>query len=132
MLARPAVAVAQGLPGSSSTCFGSPFGVNDLGLLKSKVLVVQVKEHLEFLQREWLGVLVMWSAMVPHKCWQNALCPRAIEKAPKNPNHEIKHFLGGIGGCYLPHPLLWVQKDVLYRSDGVHLSEKGLDIFRRT
>lgn len=46
-------------------------------------------------------------------------------------NREIRSFFEDGLGHYLPHPLLWVQEVVLYHSDGVHVSKKGIDIFLR-
>lgn len=40
-------------------------GGNDLGLLKGKALVIQVKEDLSAICQQWLGLTIVWSAMIP-------------------------------------------------------------------
>lgn len=97
-LTRPAVAVAQRLSGSRSKDYLDPaphilvvhLGGNDLGLVKGKAFVLQVKGDLEHIWMVWLGVQVLWSAMIPCKSWRWALYPGAMEKAHKNANWEIR------------------------------------------
>lgn len=42
-------------------------GSNDLGLVKAKALIVQAREDLAFIRRRWLGVTIVWSALVPRR-----------------------------------------------------------------
>lgn len=104
-------------------------GGNDLGLVQGRALVLQVVEDLQVIKAKWPGTWVIWSAIVPRLSWRNALEPRVMNKARKNANREIKRALLGGLGQYLPHPELRLERPDLYRSDGVHLADEGLDIF---
>lgn len=40
-------------------------GVNDLGLMKGKVLVIWAKVDFQFIQQKYPDVLIIWSALLP-------------------------------------------------------------------
>lgn len=99
-------------------------GGNNLGLISGKALINQVIEDLRVLKAQWPGVRVIWSAIIPRMSWQYAIDPRALNKARKN---ALKDSLGQ----FLMHSGISVDQLWLYGSDGMHLSEEGLDIFLR-
>lgn len=70
-----------------------------------------------------------WSCIVPRLSWRGAFDPDALEKAQRSANREIRlAFELGLG-IYLPHPDIKFRFKDLYREDGVHLFEKGVDMF---
>lgn len=56
-------------------------GGNDLGLVKGKDLVIQVKKDLRVIKEQWLGVCILQSAIIPRLSWKGAWCPGAMERA---------------------------------------------------
>lgn len=52
-----------------------------------------------------------------------------MNEARKRANREIRIVLEHAWDIYLPHPAIRAERDQLYRADGVHLSDVGLDIF---
>lgn len=104
-------------------------GGNDLGLVSGRALVLQVLADLQVIRQRWPGTRIIWSAIVPRFEWRHAWDPRAMHKARRNANREIGRALQRGLGLYLPHPDIGLGYPELYRTDGVHLSEAGLDRF---
>lgn len=59
---------------------------------------------------------------VEHWTWghQNSLS--------QNESGNLKALEGSLGH-YLPHPHIWADYHNLYRSDDMHLSDRGMDIY---
>lgn len=104
-------------------------GGNDLGLVKGKALILQAHADFQLIRERWPGTLIVWSAMVPRRVWRGALNPLAIDKARRKANRELQRILESGIGVFLPHPSINAGQSELYRHDGVHLSERGMDIF---
>lgn len=102
---------------------------NDLGLVKGKALVWHVKDYFRTIWAQRLQGAIVWSAVIPHLKWWRAQDPVNIDRAHYKGNREVKKALGIGKGHYIPHlDILWKQQDP-FRSDGVHLSDKGNGIF---
>lgn len=106
-------------------------GRNDLGFVRGKALIMQVIEDFKVSRSRWPDVWVIWSTIVPRMSRRNAIEPRIMKNAKKNANREIGRAKCGGLGQFLPHPELCIDTPELYLSEGVHLSELGLDIFLR-
>ncbi|XP_054828286.1 uncharacterized protein LOC129324873 [Eublepharis macularius] len=104
-------------------------GGNDLGMVQGKALSVQVAVDLAYINDRWPGVLVIWSEMLQRRVWREALNPKAIERARRKTNHDIRKALGQGLGIYLPHPRIRAEFANLYRGDGVHMSPEGNELF---
>ena len=104
-------------------------GGNDLGLLKGKALIIQVRQDFESIWRSWPNTWIVWSNMLPRRQWREGRDVRALNRAVKNVNQEIRLFLQCRQGWVIPHPRIVVYRHELYRADGVHLSDAGNDIF---
>lgn len=104
-------------------------GGNDLGLVKGKALTLQALEDFRVIHQRWPGVHIVWSAMLPRRVWREALDAKAIERARKKANWEVGRTLLGGPGSYVSHPEIQAADGSLYRGDGVHLSEKGNQLF---
>lgn len=74
-------------------------------------------------------ILVIWSAMIPRLVWRGASYHQGVERAKQKANKEIKRSLEGGLGLFLPPLELWADHPELYKKNGVHLSDSGLDIF---
>lgn len=106
-------------------------GGNDLGLIQGKALVMQVLQDLLLIKSRWPGVKILWSAIIPWKTWHYAIDPKAMKGVRRNANREIRRALLGGLGQIIEQPELMADKPDLYRRDGVHFSEVGMDIFLR-
>ncbi|XP_054840374.1 uncharacterized protein LOC129333070 [Eublepharis macularius] len=104
-------------------------GGNDLGLVKGKALSLQAEADLWWIKERWPDTLIIWSAILPRRVWREALDPVGIERARHRANRALEKALGRGLGIYLPHPAIKAEVADLYRSDGVHLSVSGNDIF---
>lgn len=60
--------------------------------------------------------------------WQGAGHHQGVEHAQQKTNKEIKGSLQGGLGIFLAHPELQADSASLYRKDGIHLLDSGLDI----
>lgn len=50
-------------------------GGNNLGLIKGKTLIIQAKDNFEIIKRQWLGVILVSSAMIPEKVLEERHVP---------------------------------------------------------
>ncbi|XP_061463786.1 uncharacterized protein LOC133389964 [Rhineura floridana] len=106
-------------------------GGNDLGLLKGKALIEQACGDLRAIARRWPGVHLVWSDILPRRRWNCAGDPRGMDRARKKVNRQIQRALRDLGGSVIHHPEVGHNKLELFRPDGVHLTDKGNDIFLR-
>lgn len=70
-------------------------GSNNLGLLKEKALIIQVKEDLKAISLHWLSVKLIWSAIIPWQSWHWTKDPTVIERTWCKANKEL-HRLGAL------------------------------------
>lgn len=104
-------------------------GGNDLGMIMGKALVIQAWQDLQRIMQAWPGIHILWSAIVPWWVWRGVADPKAMDRALKKANREIRKSLReGMDG-FIPHPGLQADLPDLYRQDGVHLSDLGNNIF---
>ncbi|XP_054838220.1 uncharacterized protein LOC129336467 [Eublepharis macularius] len=104
-------------------------GGNDLGWVKGKALTMQAQADLKFIAKQWPGVLIIWSAILPRRIWREALDHDAVERARRKANKAMFKALCAGLGIYLPHPRIRDTYANLYRGDGIHLSVQGNEIF---
>lgn len=68
---------------------------NDLGLLKGKAVVIQVRDDFKLILQCWLGFSLVWLAMIPRKVWWGTENVCAMDWAYCNASREIKKKIGG-------------------------------------
>nr|XP_033802607.1 uncharacterized protein LOC117361416 [Geotrypetes seraphini] len=118
-----------------ASCFSAPvlilihLGGNDLCKVKGVHLIRQMKSDLLFVACTFPRARMVWSHILPRRCWRDAHKPAAVERLPKRVNAEISKFVSMLGGLVLVHDLISVDCPGLFRPDGVHLSVIGLNIF---
>lgn len=61
---------------------------NDLGLLKGKALILQIKADLVTIQNQWTGVQI--DCILPCFLWYNSGNPRCLEQVRHIANHDMK------------------------------------------
>ncbi|XP_062987668.1 uncharacterized protein LOC134402235 isoform X1 [Elgaria multicarinata webbii] len=104
-------------------------GGNDLGLLKSKALILQVIADFNAIRQRWPETMIIWSCMLPRLNWRAAKDQSAMEKARREVNRQVYKDLLKFRDVSIQHPLIVKARRELYREDGVHLSDHGNDLF---
>ena len=61
--------------------------------------------------------------------WHCAHNGTAIERARKRINSAVNKFVKNDGHCVIHHPNIRAREKNLYRFDGTHLSDIGVDIY---
>ncbi|OWF47103.1 hypothetical protein KP79_PYT12590 [Mizuhopecten yessoensis] len=80
-------------------------GSNDLGVIKSKELIEQIKCDLVRLLALVPGVNVVWSDLLPRRHWHFASSPRALEKVRRRVNTAVINFVEREGGSLSDTPV---------------------------
>ncbi|XP_067322976.1 uncharacterized protein [Anolis sagrei] len=104
-------------------------GGNDLGLLTGKALFLQARADIRKIWWTWPGVHIVWSAIIPRRRWLGGGDVGRLEKARKRVNRAMRVFMIHQRGHFLSHPNITRDDERLYRSDGIHLSELGNQLF---
>ncbi|XP_062986094.1 uncharacterized protein LOC134401275 [Elgaria multicarinata webbii] len=104
-------------------------GGNDMGVLTGKALILQAIADFQLIRQRWPGILILWSCIIPRQNWRAGRNPRALDRASQKVNSEIYKHLLKHGDVSIQHPSIIKSRRELYRSDGVHLSDLGNDLF---
>ena len=106
-------------------------GSNDLGILKGKELIELIKLDVLRLRTLLPNVILVWSEILPRRYWHVANNQVAVENSRKRVNTAAKAiFLNEIQkGFIIRHPNIRMTENVLYRYDGVHLSDAGNNVY---
>lgn len=104
-------------------------GSNDLGVVKSWQLFSDIECDLLRLHALLPNVTIIWSDILQRRYWHNANNGTSVEKARKRVNLLVRNFVLSIGGCVIRHCNIRARERNLYRFDGTHLSNTGIDIY---
>lgn len=106
-------------------------GSNDLGTIKSKDLVEDIKTDLLRIMLLLPSTKILWSEMLMRRYWHNAEINEGnkFETARTRLNLDIRNFLKEEKHFVLRHPNIRANERSLYRNDGTHLSGVGNDIY---
>ena len=104
-------------------------GGNDIGKIPLKTLRSQLETLLEFLDLTFAGTKIIWSQILPRSTWRYSENLAAMNRCRGRLNNFAAHKLVSAGGYFIKHPDLQVVQPGLYKSDGVHLSATGNEIF---
>ena len=104
-------------------------GGNDLGKCKTLDLLFKIKGDLQRFGLAFPGTVVAFSEIIPRLSWLSSEQRRVMEKMRKRVNRALEKYMPQIGGFSYRHVDLEGGYPGLYRRDGVHLSEVGVDIF---
>ena len=94
-----------------------------------KFLMFMIKKDLQMIQMFFPVVKVIFSEIIPRLVWLSPGKLRSLEKIRKRVNHSIEKFMQNMDSFSFRHVELEGGFPGLYRRDGVHLSNIGLDIF---
>ncbi|OCT78336.1 hypothetical protein XELAEV_18029445mg [Xenopus laevis] len=104
-------------------------GGSDLSSVPMRLFIQDIKCDWWRLIRRFPGTLLVWSDIVDRFTWREARFNDAISKDRVKVNREVGKFAVRTGGLALRHMELEEKEISVYREDGVHLNEIGLDIF---
>ncbi|XP_053326755.1 translation initiation factor IF-2-like isoform X2 [Spea bombifrons] len=121
-----------------SRLLGSPsvlvvhLGGNDLGVVPVRALGDMILRDLATVRILFPEVQLVWSEVVARNYWRYASSQRALERSRVKLNRWVSRFVSGDGGVAVRHRSFERDAANLFRSDGVHLNDIGLDIFNLT
>lgn len=104
-------------------------GGNDVGKQSTLDLIFMMKQDLHRIHLSFPGTRVLFSEMVPRLVWLSSPETKPLEKIRRRVNHSIAKFMPFLDSFSFRHVDLEGGFSGLYRQDGVHLSDVGLDIF---
>lgn len=106
-------------------------GGNDLGTVKVGTLRNDIKLIVRMILNRFPNVRLVWSEILPRLNWRYAREPDAMERARKKLNSCIGAYMIRKGGHYLRYSDIDADYTCL-KTDGVHLTEIGNDMFLNT
>ena len=105
-------------------------GGNDLPRFASKALIIDILRDLNWLKRRYPSLRILWSNITPRLAWRGSGRTDAVNKARRGVNKVVRRGVCGGGlGSVIYHHRIHVSNPESFRSDGVHLSEAGLELF---
>ncbi|XP_050964015.1 uncharacterized protein LOC127164237 isoform X3 [Labeo rohita] len=102
-------------------------GGNDLGLLRSVDLLSSMKEDISAIQKITKAT-VIFSGITERCVWQWGEGPK-MNKARKFINSAMAKYMADTGGVFIDNKEITQKRGELFRQDGIHLSDKGNDIY---
>lgn len=102
-------------------------GANDIGTVKLRDLMKAMNADLSKLQKLLPNTRFGFSFMLPRLKWKGCVNVARLELARKRANRSVSRFILDNGGFVVHHPDITHESPLLYRSDGVHLSDIGCD-----
>ncbi|XP_066475283.1 uncharacterized protein [Tiliqua scincoides] len=106
-------------------------GENDLGQRTTLSLRLQACSDILHISQCFRGMVILWSDLLPRRVWRYASNVKKIELARKKVNSYVRRAVLRHGGGVISHPGISYDVPQLFRSDGVHLSVFGNDVFLR-
>ena len=103
-------------------------GGNDLGRVKSVLLIKAMKKDLHYLHQQFPRIKIILSSINQRRQWRYGP-PGKMDKARKFVNSVMDTFILGCDGRTVHHPDIVVDKPGLFLRDNVHLTASGQDIF---
>ncbi|XP_060103720.1 uncharacterized protein LOC132577947 [Heteronotia binoei] len=104
-------------------------GDNDLPAKKEIDLTITVAADLHTLFCRLPHTRFFWSDMLKRCKWPGATSVQTVDLARKNVTSTAGQIVRATGGYVIQHPDITFKHTALYRSDGINLSEWGLDIW---
>ncbi|KAJ7319852.1 hypothetical protein JRQ81_019363, partial [Phrynocephalus forsythii] len=104
-------------------------GGNDLTGIMGKALILKVMDDLRAYKAQNPSTKIIWSAIVPRLYWGPSHHPKKMHKARKGVNREVARVVSSELGSVIWHPEITARRPELFRPDGVHLSDIGLELF---
>ncbi|XP_065944776.1 uncharacterized protein [Magallana gigas] len=107
-------------------------GGNDIGQIKSSELREKMEQSLDALSPLLPRTKIIWSQILPRLKWRNARDNNALNKTRVRVNSFVATKLLAHQGGYIRYQKITPSDKSLFKGDGVHLPEKGNEIFLKT
>ena len=104
-------------------------GSNDLESTKGFELVHDIECNLLCLRVLLPDVKIVWSELLQRRYWHNEREGKAMGKARKRVNLAVKNIVFGVGGYVIKHNNIRAMDINLFRNDGRHLSDIGINVY---
>ena len=104
-------------------------GDNDLVREKGLAMIKAMKVDLKEINRKWAGTFVIWSEWIARREARGAVKPAAIDKVRRKVNNEMRGFCRENNFGRIAHPELRYEEARFFRTDGVHLSTIGMEMY---
>ncbi|XP_057703604.1 uncharacterized protein si:dkeyp-121d4.3 isoform X2 [Corythoichthys intestinalis] len=105
-------------------------GGNDLNTESPSDLLASVRRDLNALKNVFPHCVPVFSQILPRRAWPNAADAHEVELVRSTVNRRIRNLVSEVGGVSLSHDNIRCGANTgLYQPDGVHLSQKGIDVF---
>ena len=98
-------------------------GGNDLGRVKSVLLLQAMKRDLHDLHQQFPQMKIVLSSINQRRHWRHAP-PAKVDKARKFVNNVMATFVLCVNGVFVHHPHIVLDKPELFLRDNVHLTPK--------
>ncbi|KAG9471131.1 hypothetical protein GDO78_015702 [Eleutherodactylus coqui] len=107
-------------------------GGNDLTSLRLSRLIQRIQADIHSWMAKWPWLKVVWSKIIQRKVWLTTGRIQQVEQKRRKVNTIITNFLKSKGGSFVDHDNINFKCSNLYRPDGEHLSDIGLDLFNKS
>ena len=107
-------------------------GSNDLGVSKGFELINNIECDLLRLRVLLPNVKIIWSEILQRRYWHFADDGRSVEATRKRVNLAVKNLVISLDGCVIRHSNIRAREINLYRYDGTHLSDIGINVYLNT
>ncbi|XP_053571477.1 uncharacterized protein LOC128661226 [Bombina bombina] len=104
-------------------------GGNDLGSIPGWDLSAVIQSDLCTFKAWMPGVRMGWSNIIPRLTWRHMASHRTAFQVRKKLNRDVRKLMFELRGFVVEHKTIAEADRSLYRGDGVHLSNHGMDLF---
>ncbi|OCT58232.1 hypothetical protein XELAEV_18002420mg [Xenopus laevis] len=104
-------------------------GGNDIGRMRTIELIRNMRRYVAQLNFTFLDTIISWSEVVSRRVWLYDIQHRPHERCRRKLNFAVAKFLRSLNMSTYRHQELALGVEGLFRTDGVHLSDIGNDIF---
>jgi lysophospholipase L1-like esterase len=104
-------------------------GGNDLASIPLSALTAMALQDIRTLAIMAPNTVLIWSDVLPILHYMGAISDVKMKKARKTFNSALRKGITALNGQCIKHPSIQWNIPMLYRPNGVHLSNRGNDIF---
>ncbi|XP_061693309.1 uncharacterized protein si:dkeyp-121d4.3 [Syngnathoides biaculeatus] len=105
-------------------------GGNDLNTETPSDLLASVRRDVTSMRAIFPHCILVWSHILPRRAWHHSADVHEVDLIRSTVNRRIHNIVSEVGGVSLTHDNIRCGANTgLYRPDGVHLSQKGIDVF---
>ncbi|KAJ7324885.1 hypothetical protein JRQ81_017905 [Phrynocephalus forsythii] len=106
-------------------------GGNDLTAQTGKSLILEILRDFAAWKALFPASRIVWSTLIPRQTWQADCDPQKLNRSRRGVNQEVCRAVSREFGAVVGHPEFGVRRTELYRPNGVHLSDAGMELFLR-